>query len=367
MAGRGPLRPNVRLWEACDKYLARIEAEGQAESSVKTTSYSLARLRNAIDAQRGRGINPYVHTISPSDMDEYCYGKNGIRSGGGTGNGRPITAASFNRYRSSLKTFFDYAVGMGWTDQNPIDAIAQARPEAPKPKLFLNATELLQLLEACNNPVERIGCAVGMNTGLRGNDIRRLTVFDANVLGGVIQTEIRKTSKIDNKPISLDLHFELMKWLETYADLMGLELRELHDDWLLVPSYKPPAPNARDRRISLRPKQVHTNPWRLVQRPLERMGFPTKGQGFHTLRRSSARALFESLRDAGEGRDHALMVVKEFLNHASVMQTEAYLGLNQERALRDSHLKGKPFLSALAQQEAERVERLDAAAGSASA
>jgi len=104
-----------------------------------------------------------------------------------------------------------------------------------------------------------------------------------------------------------------------------------------------------------RPKQVHTNPWRMVQRPLRKMGYPTLGEGFHTLRRSSARALFEALRSAGEGRDHALMVVKEFLNHASVTQTEHYLGLNQERAIRDAILKDKPFLSALAKSEQRRA------------
>jgi hypothetical protein len=49
------------------------------------------------------------------------------------------------------------------------------------------------------------------------------------------------------------------------------------------------------------------------------------------------------------------MVVKEFLNHSSVTQTEHYLGLNQERAIRDTILKDKPFLTALAQTEQERA------------
>ena len=86
------------------------------------------------------------------------------------------------------------------------------------------------------------------------------------------------------------------------------------------------------------------------------MGYPTKGEGFHTLRRSSARAFFESLRERGEGRDHALMIVKDFLNHASVAQTEHYLGLNQERTIRDALLKDQPFLTRLAGDEQARVQ-----------
>jgi integrase len=245
---------------------------------------------------------------------------------------------------------------MRWVDVNPFDGIPAARPDPVKSRLILNASELLALLDHASNPVERIACALGMNTGLRANDVRHLTVFDASLAGGTIQTEIRKTNKLDVKPITMELARELKSWLDTYADYMGLEHRgELPNDWLLIPSYRLPATWEKNRNLTLRPLGMHTHPWRLVQRPLGRMGYPTKGEGFHTLRRSSARALFESLRSGGEGRDHALMIVKEFLNHAHTSQTEHYLGLNQERVIRDTLLKHQPFLSILAQEEQDRV------------
>jgi len=339
-------RTNLRLSEACDRYLERIKNEGQSDASQYTARYALSRFRKAVATRREP--NPLVHTITPEMMDDYCYGPDGIR--------RDVQAVSFNRYRSVLKVFFEYALLMRWTDINPMESITRARPDMPKKRLYLNAGELITLLDYASNPVERIACSLGMNTGMRGNDIRHLTIFDASLAGGVIQTEIRKTRKLDVKPITMELHWELVKWLNTYAEFMGLSDRgELPGEWLLVPSYRNAAPRERQQRVHLRPLQVHTNPWRMVQRPLERMGYPTKGEGFHTLRRSSARALFESLRSAGEGRDHALMVVKEFLNHSSVVQTEHYLGLNQERAIRDTLLKDRPFLSALAEQEQARV------------
>lgn len=339
-------RTNIRLEDAIAAYELRIKNEGQAERTRYTAHYALERFRKAV-ATKGNP-NPFLHSISPEQCDEYCFGKNGIRVG--------VTAVTFNRYRSVLKLFFDYAHRMRWVDVNPFLGIDPARGDPPKSRLLLNATELLSLLDYAGNPVERIACSLGMNTGLRANDIRHLTVFDASLAGGEIQTMIRKTRKFDVKPITMELGVELKRWLDEYARIMGLKDRgELPNDWLLVPSIRQPAPNEREQWVHPRPLQMQTHPWRLVQRPLKRMGYPTKGEGFHTLRRSSARALFESLRSSGEGRDHALMVVKDFLNHASVTQTEHYLGLNHERVIRDSLLKDQPFLSKLAETEQGRV------------
>lgn len=346
-----PRRNNVRLAEACDAYMDRIRNEGQAKASITTAHYALRRFRKAVATRREP--NPYLHTITDADMDEYCFGTNGIRRGL---NGRGIAAVSFNRYRSVLIRFFDYALLKRWVDVNPMEAVPAARPDGEKTRLLLNASELTALLENCTNPVQRIACSIGMNTGLRANDIRHLTIFDASLASGTIQTEIRKTRKMDVKPITADLHPELVRWLDFYADRMGVPDRgQLPADWLLVPAYDVPAPNARDKRVRPRPLDVHTHPHMLVQRPLKRMGYPTKGEGFHTLRRSSARVLFESLRENGESRDHALMIVQAFLNHADTKQTQAYLGLSHERTIRDTLLKGKPFISRMAAKEQERV------------
>lgn len=340
------LRTNIRLDEAIEKYLTRIKNEGQSDRSIYTARYALRRMQKAVASRREP--NPYLHLITAAMMDDYCYGVDGIRAN--------IKAISFNRYRSVLKVFFDYAINMRWCDTNPMSAISPARPDMPTTRLLLSATELLALLDYAANPIERIGLSLGMNTGLRGNDIRHLTIFDANLPAGVIQTEIRKTKKLDDKPITMELHRELVHYLKFYAAVTGLSgPEELPNEWLLMPSYRRAAPGELDKRVKPRPLRVHTNPWRMVQRPLAKMGYPTKGEGFHTLRRSSARALFEKLRESGEGRDHALLIVKEFLNHTNVSQTEHYLGIQAERAIRDKMLRGQTFLGELAESERARI------------
>lgn len=340
--GTEVLRPtNIRLEEAIQRRLERIKSEGQSASSIYTTEHALDRFHRWLAAKQPRNPNPFVHLISPDRLDDYCFGKDGIRQG--------VKAVTFNRYRSVLKVFFDYCRDMRWIDQNPMTGVASARRDAPVKRLLLSGQELLSLLDHCTGPtgpIERIACAVGMNTGLRANDVRHLTVLDANLTSGEIQTEIRKTKRLDVKPITADLESELVRWFQTYALLAGVaDWTELPESWLLVPTCNVAPPRA-GSVVTLFPDKMHTHPWRLVQRPLASLGFPTKGEGFHTLRRSSARAFFERLRHSGAGRDHALMIVKDFLNHASVTQTEVYLGMTAERTIRDELLKGKSFLSA---------------------
>ena len=116
------LRANLRLSDACERYLERLKNSGQAERSQYTAYYVLLRLQKAFHA--GRDKDPLVHTITPDTMDSYCYGEKGIR--------RDIGSSAFNRYRSVLNSFFEYAMQMRWTDTNPMDAIDRARPDAAR-------------------------------------------------------------------------------------------------------------------------------------------------------------------------------------------------------------------------------------------
>lgn len=339
---------NIRLSEACAVYVKRVEAEGKALATVQFTGKVLTRLRATLKG------DPYVHIISPAMLDNFCYGAAGIRTNSRTGT--PMSAGGFNRYVSVLRGFFGHALALGWTSLNPMTTVSALKADPERPRLLLNASELLAMLEHCCNPLERFACALAMNTGLRAGDLTRLTVFDVSLAGGTIQTQIRKTGKYDIKPVTMELHQELVRWLDTYADLTRLTSpAELADDWYLIPTYRTPSPREVDRRIKLRPLTRHQTPYRLVQRPLARMGYPTRQEGFHTLRRSSARIFFETLRSAGDGRDHALMVVQDFLNHSSTVQTQRYLGLNQERAIRNLRLQGQPFLSAAREHEQDRL------------
>ena len=83
----------------------------------------------------------------------------------------------------------------------------------------------------------------------------------------------------------------------------------------------------------------------IVHTPLVRLGFATRNEGIHTIRRSVARIYFDLLAD--EGYDAALRATMVLLHHSQSSTTEQYLGISRERAKRDASLTGKPFLSDL--------------------
>lgn len=280
--------------------------------------------------------------------------------------GGELAPASYNRYRQVWISFFDWCVQRGYASGNPAKQLPTRRV-IEQPNLILTPDQMLGMLDKAN-PVERIALALGMNTALRAGDVSALRVGDVDLNSLTLRTKIQKTGGFDEKPITKQLALELGQWLGVYRKraLVAHEMDsfspwgELQNDWFLIPSYVmgprlEPAGMLGDITVesprlgvtTLRPASPLTHLHRIVQRALERQGLPTQGEGFHTLRRSAARALFEKLRTEGN-YDHALLVVKEFLNHKSVEQTQRYLGINHERQIRDDLLRGKDFLVASA-------------------
>jgi integrase len=97
------------------------------------------------------------------------------------------------------------------------------------------------------------------------------------------------------------------------------------------------------------PDSPVSRPSRRVQAALEAIGMETrntdgtsKREGSHTLRRSGARALFDQLTLDG-GYDHPLRIVQSMLHHASITQTEVYIGVTADKRTRDEIIRGKPM------------------------
>jgi integrase len=308
-------------YSAIDNYISKLIEERKASATVRAAR----QLLEAFDAntQLASGHELIEH-LTVGDVRLFLYRNPGS------------SPATFNRERSVLTGFLRHC-GV----EHLISAIPPMK-NPQKPNLILSPEEMRSLLAEAN-PVERVALAIGMHTGLRASDISALRVGDVDLATDYITCTIQKTGVTDRKPITAPLRVELAEWLNRYA--VGRE-----NDVYLVPSYTiTPQGN-----LQVRPEQPLGHMHRLVQRALARVGLPVAGQGFHTLRRSAARALFEQLRQETNS-DHALLVVREFLNHQSVTQTERYLGISTERTLRDEALRGRDFLSAPRPQLAEVI------------
>jgi integrase len=123
----------------------------------------------------------------------------------------------------------------------------------------------------------------------------------------------------------------------------------LDPSWYLIPSRRrvrmADGPDGKAQyRWKISPEVPVSEPEQIVHRALERLDLDGKQEGFHTIRRSVARVMFDTLVEEG-GYDSAIRIVQSLLNHASSSMTERYLGVSAERNRRDDILRGAPFLT----------------------
>jgi integrase len=148
-------------------------------------------------------------------------------------------------------------------------------------------------------------------------------------------------------PICSELDSELRVWLEHYT----LSVGELSPHYFLVPArWVSPIIGEGGRIVGhdakYRPEKRLGAAGKIVTPILGEFGLPIRDEndkplmeGAHTIRRSGARALFDSLVDGGY--DHALRLVQSMLHHSSMQMTEHYLGITADRRSRDEIIRGK--------------------------
>jgi integrase len=271
----------------------------------------------------------------------------------------PVSASTYNFYRSRLKSFFDYCRACGWLAIDPLRLVPRRRSTTGE-RDHLTPGEMLALIESATNGRDRAFLATAVNTGLRSGEVRRIRVRDVDLNGGYIQVQITKSRLVDQMPISADLLAFLHEWLSEYARSLG---RPLHRDEYLFPArasssfeWRTEPDGTRTSRPvpgGWRPDRPLTKAERIVQEALRAIGRSTYKEGVHALRRSAARALFDLLASEDQGYDAALRTVSAFLHHKSSATTEHYLGLSSEKRRLDARLRGKSFLSGMVMADAD--------------
>ena len=253
--------------------------------------------------------------------------------------------STYNSYRQYVNLFWKFCLGEGWVRTNPMRHVDALRVPT-KNRLILSPDELLKMLEDAE-PRDRVALALGMNTALRAGDLSRLAIGQVNLGNDTIATQISKSKKADLLPITADLRPELLNWFVTYGDMTDRPWQTLPNTWTLIPPMKSVAVNAHDaglgRRVKLEPTRRLAHMERIVQRALAKLGHPTLGEGFHTLRRSALRAVHDLA--AEDGAPVPIRIAQAMAGHASQQTTEKYLGITHEKRLRDEMLRGQGFLT----------------------
>lgn len=273
---------------------------------------------------------------------------------------RHFEEASKTRQPSTLKLdhsylglFFDWArqtKRMG-LDNDPMHG--RRKPKGVKrERNRINVSRFPYLLDVAekSDPRNRALVSVLLYTLLRDQEAASLKIGDIDLDGGWIIARIAKSHTEDRMPICSELDAELRRWLTIYTEQCGL----LSPQWFLLPQRKSVGVHQDDsgkitgHTMRYFPEHGLGESGRVVRPILEAFGFPVTdhagrslSEGSHTLRRSGARALFDSLSESGY--DHSLRIVQSMLHHSSIATTEGYIGVSADRRTRDEILRGKPM------------------------
>ena len=336
------MNEKMRLSDAIDGYLEHMAAKGREPRTIKNHRQPLNRALTVWG-------NIYVESITPTHIDR-------LFADAGWG------ASTQNLYLSTLRGGFfawcrrmrvirrDYDPTEGWTNVKV----------PTTPKLWIEVEEFNDLLEACDNARDRMVCALGLFTFCRGSEISGLRIADIDFDHHSLSIYRQKTKEWDVLPMSNELERELQRWIAAYSRKMG---RPVEQHWYLVPA-RSPLPMGYDPAVGklqptgvpskLKPTVRLGKPYDCVKRPLAAIGHSEKRNGAHTLRRSGARAWYETLRESGH--DAAMRRIQAMLGHKSILVTEKYLNIQLERRERDALVAGKDMFPAMKAATIRRLE-----------
>lgn len=341
----------ITLYHACNLFM---------DSRLRKYAHNTTRgNRTALNALiRTVGIDTKVIDITEEMMD-HALSVEAAR----------LTPSSYNNRMSTWSQFFDFCIRRGFRGDgrfvHPMGDKRRYLKVPPGNKIRVPAMKFQALLDATENPRERMVVALGLYLFLRSSEMESLTLQDINLEDGEIQVTIHKTVDADMMPISAELDYELRRYLTWYTQQLGV----LHPQWHLIPyAYQKPYRDidgkytgevGSEREWVFKPTTQPIRLYEIVQKALIAIGYETRadsgkshGEGVHTLRRSGARALFDDLRQ--QGYDGALQRVRSMLHHSSGAMTERYLGINMERRQRNDAIKGQRMFTL----EAENVVQI---------
>lgn len=258
-----------------------------------------------------------------------------------------VSASSANQYMKRVRIFFQWCEDNGHVTHSPARGI-KPLAEPPPHRVRLPAEAFGLMLGTARHPRDKALIATAIELLLRGGELARLRVGDVHDDYLTVHVEKKKgVFSEDEMAISDNLARRMEEWLHAYRASAGI----LAADSYLFPRLDGRR-NGSQYGYHLVPTARTEKPWEVVKLALLNSGVPVeKGTGFHAIRRTAARLLYDHLVDAN-GMDRALGHVSALLHHESRATTELYLGVTGDRTLRNKLIReggATPLRVALAQ------------------
>lgn len=316
----------LRLSEAVPKFLLHLQACNLAPTTIDGYRSTLALFARVTGDLRLDSIRA-EHVDAVFNHYHWAQSTRNIRIG-------------------QFRAFFTWARGAKHMSYASNPMVGRRYGTVPdKQRIRIPHAEWPRLFEACVHPQERIVVATGLYLFLRASEQKDLRLHQVNLQDNVVELWRRKTKKWQTMPIVTELDHELRIWL-TY---LSENYSPTPDSHLVCAqnrtTFKDPVTGrwASGTGTLDLSRPMHS-PALAVQRILRRAGYTfDKYTGEHTLRRSGARALFDSLVD--QGYDGALRQVQTMLGHKSSSQTEVYIGIDLDQKKVLQAFAGKPMFA----------------------
>ncbi|MET9729355.1 site-specific integrase [Streptomyces sp. NPDC006458] len=303
-------------------------------SSSKTALYDFRSLLRRF-AQRVNDCQ--VASLVPDNLEDFFYGPGASLS-------LTCQGGTLRAHKGRLKQFLAFCHRKGWHALTPEALLDGINPRGAlnRNRYRMTRPELRRLLECATDPRDRALIAFVANTGVRISEALAMTVQDVSFSKVELHVHLPKTQEEVPLPMSADLEAELRVWLSAYTEAVG----QLEKEYRLFPAYRRGrfVDGAGSRVRHFNPTARISNPRMVLQPVADAAGLELEpGDGWHTLRRSFGRIIYEDARR--HGHDDALRITQAALNHSKVETTERYLGLDIERQRYADMMRGKPFLT----------------------
>ena len=262
------------------------------------------------------GLSRDIKAVTRSDMEAYIAGLYEYR----TREGRPYSTNTIIIKVRSLKRFFEFLEGVNIIFINPMEFIGEPRKEKTLPRNVLTVKEVGKILDQPN-----LGTLTGLrdrtvlelfySSGIRLDELCRLTVYDADLTGGMLRINQGKGRK--DRVVPLGKH--AVRFLREYITKVRPRCTEKNrrNRTLIVDRY--------GKTIS---KQVVS----IMIRTHARSAGIKKKVTAHTFRHTFATQLVKN------GAD--IVAVQKMMGHADIKTTQGYvksLGLDVKKAHTKSH------------------------------
>lgn len=266
------------------------------------------------------GLGKDIKAVTRTDMEEYISGLYDYRGS----NGKPYTVNTIIIKVRSLKRFFEFLAARNIIFINPMENIAEPRKEKTLPRNVLNEKEMRKLLDQPN-----LGTLTGIrdrtilelfySTGIRLNELCRLTVYDADLQGGMLRINCGKGRKDRVVPMGRHAVRFLREYITKVRPVCTKKNRQCRN--LIVDRYG---------------KSVSDQVIFIMIRKYAQAAKITKKVTAHTFRHTFASHLVKN------GAD--IVAVQKMLGHVDLKTTQGYvkaLGLDVKKTHKMCHPREK--------------------------